>query len=57
MKKNTAKIILYLFLASLYLFYIVFIEENLTFLTIYLSGLGLGYISDGIVKLIYNDSE
>ena len=55
MKKKTIKIIFYLFLAGLYLLYVVIIKENSTFLTIYLVGIGLGYISNDVVELIWKN--
>ena len=55
MKKKTIKIIFYLFLAGLYLLYVVIIKENSTFLTIYLVGFGLSYISNDVVELIWKN--
>lgn len=58
MKKNTVEITIDILLLALYIIYIYY--RNLIvndFISAFLIGLGLRYISETIKEIIYNDSE
>jgi len=57
MKKKIVKFIIHLLLASLYIIYMKIIEDYPTFITSFLVGVGIFYISKDITELIYDDDS